>query len=328
MPQQERDSMKAIAYYRYGPPDVLEYVDLEKPVPGDDEVLIRVRAASINPYDWRMMEGEPFVVRLLFGLRKPRHPRSGVDVAGEVEAVGRNVTRFKPGDAVFGSCRGSFAEYVVAPERALATKPENLTFEQAGSVAVAAFTALQGLRRGKIQAGQKVLINGAAGGVGTFAVQIAKSHGAEVTGVCSTSKADMVHSIGADHVIDYTKDDYLNGSRRYDLIFDGVGNAVPRFRRALTANGICVGVGAPHERVFAFMLRAIGAALSSTFRKQKLVFAVAKSTPEDLAILRELMKSGKVTPVIDRCYDLKDVADAVRYQEKGHAAGKVVLTVA
>src|SRR5437899_2432834 len=297
--------MKAIVYYNYGSPDVLKYEEIERPTPADDEVLIRVRAASVNPYDWHFMRGTPYFVRIVAGLRKPKVTRLGVDVAGQVEAGGRNVTQFKPGDEVFGSCRGAFAEYACTSESALVTKPNNVTFEQAASVPVAAFTALQGLRdKGQIQPGQKVLINGAAGGVGTFAVQIAKWFGADVTGVCSTRNVDMVRSIGADRVIDYTREDFTKSGQRYDLLFDCIGNhSFSACRRVLNPKGIYIPVGGPSGRWKIGLARGIKRLVLSRFVSQNLVaFFLAKPSQGDLTIMHDLMKAGKVTPVIDKCY--------------------------
>jgi NADPH:quinone reductase-like Zn-dependent oxidoreductase len=322
--------MKAVVYHNYGSPDVLKCEEIEKPTAGDNEVLIKVRAASVNPLDWHFMRGTPYVVRIMAGLLKPKVTRLGVDVAGQVEAVGRNVTQFKPGDEVFGACRGAFAEYACTAESALVMKPDNVTFEQAASVQVAALTALQGLRdKGRIQAGQKVLINGAAGGVGTFAVQIAKSFGAEVTGVCSTRNVDMVRSIGADRVIDYTQEDFTKTGQRYDLILDCVGNhSLLTCRRFLTPKGIHVGVGGPSGPwMIGPLARAITGPVLSWFVSQKFLTFMAKSNKEDLTIMRELMATGKVTPVIDRRYKLSEVPEAVRYLEEGHARGKVIITV-
>ena len=322
--------MKAAVYTRYGSPDVVQIKDVEKPVPKDNEVLIEVRAASVNPLDWHFMRGTPYFVRILAGLRKPKITRLGVDVAGQVEAVGRNVTQFKPGDAVFGSCRGAFAEYVCTSESTLVMKPDNVTFEQAASAPVAAFTVLQGLRdKGQIQPGQKVLINGAAGGVGTFAVQIAKSFGADVTGVCSTRNVDMVRSIGADRVIDYTREDFTKSGQRYDLIFDSVGNhSLLACRRVLNPKGIYIAVGGPSGRwMIGPLARAIAAPVLSRFVSQKLFMVMAKPSQEDLAIMHELMETGKVTSVIDKRYRLSEVPEAIRYLEEGHARGKVVITL-
>jgi NADPH:quinone reductase-like Zn-dependent oxidoreductase len=322
--------MKTIVYRRYGSPDVLEYADVDKPTAGDDQVLIRVRAASVNPYDWHFMRGTPYFLRLMAGLVRPKVTRLGVDVAGQVEAVGGKVTRFKPGDGVFGACQGAFAEYVCARESALAMKPDNVTFEQAASAPIAALTALQGLRdKGRIQPGQKVLINGAAGGVGTFAVQIAKSFGAEVTGVCSTRNVDMVRSIGADHVVDYTREDFTRSSHQYDLILDCIGNhSFFACRRVLNPKGRLVAVGGPTGRWMIGTLAGLIAVLVlSRFVSQKLVAVMARGNSEDLTVLSDLMKARKVTPVIDKRYRLREVPEAVRYQEEGHARGKVVITV-
>ena len=324
--------MKAIVYYNYGSPDVLKCEEIEKPTAGDNEVLIRVRAASVNPVD-RLFRGRPYVVRIMTGLRKPKDTRLGVDVAGQVEAVGRNVSQFKPGDEVFGAGRGAFAEYACAFESKLAMKPNNVTFEQAASVPVAALTALQGLRdKGKIQPGQKVLINGAAGGVGTFAVQIAKSFGADVSGVCSTRNVDMVRSIGADRVIDYTKEDFTKSGQRYDLLFDCIGNhSFSERRRVLNPNGVCVlaGIGGAgqHPETWGRLAGNLKAALLSRFVSQTFVMFIAKLNKEDLNILRDLMQTGKVTPVIDKRYRLSEVPEAIRYLEEGHARGKVVITL-
>jgi NADPH:quinone reductase-like Zn-dependent oxidoreductase len=328
--------MKAAIYTRYGPPEVVQMADVEKPVPTDDEVLIRVRAAAVNPYDWHFMRGEPYAVRIAAGgLRKPKDSRLGADVAGEIEAAGKNITQFKLGDAVFGSCKGAFAEYACASESNLGMKPDNVTFEQAASVPIAAFTALQGLRRGgltkdgKIQPGQKVLINGAAGGVGTFAVQIAKSFGADVTGVCSTNNVEMVRSIGADQVVDYTQEDFTKSARRYDVILDCVGNhSFSESRRVMNPRGIYVGAGGTSDNwMIGPLSSALKALVLSWFVSQKQVMVLAKPSKEDLTIMGELMAIGKVTPVIDKCYSLREVAEAVRYLEAGHARGKVVITV-
>jgi len=319
--------MKAIVCRNYGSPDVLKYEEIEKPTAGDDEVLIKVRAASVNPRD-RLFRGTSYIVRILTGMRKPKDTRLGVDLAGQVEAVGRNVTEFKPGDEVFGSCRGAFAEYACTSESALVVKPENVTFEQAASVSVAARTALQGLRdKGHIQPGQKVLINGAAGGVGTFAVQIAKSFGADVTGVCSTRNVEMVRSIGADRVIDYTQENFTKLGQRYDIIFDCVGNhSLSACRRVLDPNGICVIAGGP-SKVWIVLTRAFKALVLSRFVSQKFVMFIARRSKEDLTIMHDLMAAGKVTPVIDKRYRLSEVPEAIRYLEEGHARGKVVITV-
>jgi len=321
--------MKAAIYTRYGPPDVLQIKDVEKPVPKDNEVLIRVRAASVNPLDWHFMRGTPYFLRMMTGLRKPKDKRLGVDVAGQVEAVGRNVTQLKPGDEVFGACRGAFAEYACTSESALVMKPYNVTFEQAASVPVAAFTALQGLRdKGHLQPGQKVLINGAAGGVGTFAVQIAKSFGADVTGVCSTRNVDMVRSIGADRVIDYTQEDFTQSGQRYDLIFDCVGNhSLSACRRVLNPKGTYIAVGGPGGWWLDPLARMLRTLVLSWFVSQKLVMFLAKPSKEDLTIIGQLMEAGKVAPVIDKRYSLSEVPEAIRYLEEGHARGKVVITL-
>ena len=301
--------------------------ETEKPVPGDEEVLIKVRAASVNPYDWHFMRGEPYPLRLMAGLRRPKNPRLGADVAGEVEAVGKNVARLKPGDAVFGTCRGSFAEYSCGPESRLAVKPINVTFEQAASVGIAAMTALQALRdKGRIQAGHKVLINGAAGGVGTFAVQIAKSFGAEVTGVCSTRNVEMVRSIGADHVVDYTREDFTKGGERYDIILDCVGSrSLPACRRVLSQKGIYVAAGGKAGRWMVGVLLSMITSRVMSFGSRKFVSLLANINKDDLALVGELIATGKVTPVIDRSYGLSEVPAAIGYLEEGHARGKVVI---
>jgi NADPH:quinone reductase-like Zn-dependent oxidoreductase len=322
--------MKAILYTKYGPPDVLQLTDAATPVPKDHQVLMRIRAASVNPLDWHYMRGTPYLVRTQGGWRKPKDLRLGVDVAGQVEAVGKDVTQFKPGDEVFGACKGAFAEYVCASQRLLALKPANVTFEQAAAVPVAAFTALQGLRdKGQIRPGQKVLINGAAGGVGTFAVQIAKVFGANVTGVCSTRNVEMVRSIGADHVIDYTREDFTRNGQRYDLIFDSVGNhSLSDCRRTLTPEGTLVLVGGPDEgNWLGPMTGMLKAVVLSRFVSQKLLPFLAHLSKEDLMIIRGLLEAGKVVPVIDRSYPLRDVPEAIRYLEEGHARGKVVITM-
>lgn len=323
--------MKAAIYTRYGSPDVVRIMDVEKPVPKDNEVLIKVRAASVNPLDWHFMRGMPYFLRIAAGLHKPKDKRLGADVAGEVEAVGKNVTQFNPGDEVFGVCRGAFAEYACAPESKLVVKPGNVTFEQAASAPVAAFTALQGLRdKGHIQPGHKVLINGAAGGVGTFTVQIAKSFGAQVTGVCSTRNLEMVRSIGADHVIDYTREDFTKSGQRYDLILDCVGNhSLFACGRVLNAKGTYIGAGGSTDRwMIGTFARAITMLMMSRVASQKLVMILANPNKGDLTIIGELMNAGTVRPVIDRRYGLAEVPDAIRYLEEGHARGKVVITLA
>jgi NADPH:quinone reductase-like Zn-dependent oxidoreductase len=322
--------MKGIVYRCYGSPDVLRYEDIPKPTAADHEVLVRVRAASVNPLDWHYLEGTPYMVRIDAGFGKPQNPRLGVDFAGTVEAVGRSVTRFKPGDEVFGGKFGAFAEYVaVGEDRALVLKPGNVTFEQAAAVPIAAVTALQALRKGQIRAGQKVLINGASGGVGTFAVQIAKSFGAEVTGVCSTRNVELVRSIGADHVVDYTKEDFTKGQQHYDLIVDIVGtHSVLEYKRVLNPNGSYVMIGSTTPgHWFAWLATPIQALMLSPFVSQKFGMMLTDLNKEDLATLGTLMQSGKVTPVIDRRYKLSEAPTALRYLEAGHARGKVVLTV-
>jgi NADPH:quinone reductase-like Zn-dependent oxidoreductase len=321
--------MKAIVRTNYGPAEVLRFEEIEKPTPADTEVLIKVRAASVNPYDWHFMRGTPRLIRLFIGLRSPKSPLLGADVAGEVEVVGRSVARFRAGDAVFGAGRGAFSEYACAPESRTALKPDHVSFEQAASVPIAGLTALQGLRDvAHVQPGQRVLINGAAGGVGTFAVQIAKSLGAEVTGVCSTRNVEMVRSIGADHVIDYTQADFTQSGRQYDTFFDCIGNrSLSECRRVLTPVGIYVGVGGGGPDVGSFTLLAgmIEKPVLSLFGKQKLLGLVARMNQPDLAILGEMMTYSKVKPVIDRRYKLSEVPDAIRYLETGHARGKVVI---
>ena len=299
--------MKAIVYTKYGPPDVLQLKEVEKPASKDDEVLIEVHAASVNAYDWHLLTADIFLVRLMGGgLLKPKNTIPGIDIAGRVETVGRNVKQFRPGDEVFGdisaSSNGGFAEYVSVPESALVLKPANLSFEEAAAVPMAAVTALQGLRdKGQIQPGQKVLINGASGGVGTFAVQIAKYFGAEVTAVCSTRNVDLAHSLGADHVIDYTKEDFTNRGELYDFIFNAVGKRKAKLlcKKALTPNGkhITVDDGSPKVHI------------------------------EDLILLKELVEAGKIKPVIDRCYPLEQMAEAHRYVDRGHKKGNIVITV-
>lgn len=315
--------MKAIVYRRYGSPDVLQCEEVEKPAIGDSQLLIQVCAAAVNPLDWHYLRGQPYIMRLQSGLLTPKDTRLGTDVAGMVEAVGRDVTEFKPGDAVFGVCGGAFAEYARVSKRALALKPANMSFVQAAAVPVAAFTALQGLRdHGNIQAGQQVLINGAAGGVGTFAVQIAKAFGAEVTGVCSTRNVELVRAISADRVIDYTQTNFTHSAQRYDLILDCIGNhALSACRRVLQPKGAYIIVGGP-------LVRGIQALALARLVSQKLVMFIAKPNTADLSFMHDLMAAGKVTPVIDRCYSLPEVAEAIRYLEKGHARGKVVITLA
>ena len=321
-------SMKAIVYRCYGSSDVLTYEDIEKPMPGDDEVLVKVHAASVNPLDWHYMRGSPYFIRLGSGVGAPKDIRLGVDFAGTVEAVGKDVEQFKLGDEVFGGANGAFSEYVtVRDSRALAMKPANITFEQAASVPIAAITALQALRdKGKIKTGHRVLINGASGGVGTFAVQIAKSFGAEVTGVCSTRNVEMVRSIGADHVFDYKKENYTESGKQYDLIIDNVGNhSLLANRRVLSPEGVLVIVGGAGGNWLGPLIRPIKALLLSPFVGQEFVLILAQLRQEDLAILGDLMQAGTVTPVIDRSYRLSEVPAAIAYSEEGHARGKIVV---
>jgi NADPH:quinone reductase-like Zn-dependent oxidoreductase len=325
--------MKAIVYCAYGSPDVLKFADVEKPVPTDNQVLIKVRAASLNALDAYMIR-DAWLNRLIFGLRKPRDTRLGRDVAGVVEAVGKNVTQFKPGDEVFGICRGALGEYACTFERALVMKPPNVSFEQAACLPLAGLTAVQGIREGKIQPGQKVLINGATGGVGTFAVQIAKSLGAEVTAVCSTRNVDLVRSIGADHVIDYTKEDFTRSDQRYDVIFDNVCNhSFTERRRVLTPKGICVlaGMGGAGVKEGQAIRRIAGNLFTarglSSFTDQKFAQYMTKMSKPDLIILGDLIQAGKLRPVIERTYKLNDAPEALRHLDGGHARGKVVITV-
>ena len=325
-----RGTMKAAVRDRYGSPDVVELRQIDRPVAGDGEVLVRVRAVSVNPADWYGLTG-PFIARMANGLRKPKSNRLGVDYAGTVEAVGRNVTQFRPGEEVFGARSGAFAEYVCAPEdRAVVPKPANVTFEQAAAVPIAALTALQGLRdKGQIQAGQRVLINGASGGVGTFAVQIAKSFGAEVTGVCSTRNVEIVRSLGADHVIDYTREDFTRSDERYNLLFDVAGSrSWSECKRVLDPHATLVIVGAPKgNRLIGPLGHIVKLRLASVPSSQKAVFFIAKFNKADMVVLRDLLEAGKVTPVIDRRYELSEIADAFRYLGEGHAQGKIVITV-
>jgi NADPH:quinone reductase-like Zn-dependent oxidoreductase len=326
-----KDTMKAIVRDTYGPPDVLELRDIDKPGIEDDEVLVRVRAAGVGRDVWHVMAGLPYPIRLAgYGLRAPNNPVIGSDVAGVVEAHGKNVTRFKPGDEVFGIGKGSFAEYVCAREDKLAPKPANLTFEQAAVVAISGSTALQGLRdHGKVRQGQEVLVIGASGGVGTFAVQLAKAFGAHITGVCSTKKVEMVRSIGADRVIDYTKEDFAKSEHRYDLILDIGGNSsLARLRHALNPKGTLVITGGETDgRWLGGTDRQVRAMLLSPFVGQKLGTFVNKENHEDMIALKELIEDGKVTPVIDRMYPLDKVPEAIRYLAEGHARGKVVISV-
>jgi len=322
---------KAIVQDKYGSADVLELRDIDKPGIGDHEVMVRVRAAGVNPADWAITGGLPYIARPVYGgLRKPKNRVRGTDVAGEVEAVGTSVTRFRPGDEVFGWCTRAFAEHASVSDAALELKPTNLTFEQAAAVPMAGFVALQAIRdHGNVQAGQKVLVNGASGGIGTFAVQIAKSLGAEVTGVCSTGNVDMVRSIGADRVIDYTREDFTRTGQRYDCILDNVGNrSLSDLRRALTPAGMLVPNGGGFDnRWFASAGRRIRAMVSFRFVSQTLGRFIMSPKPEDLVVLRELIEAGKVTPVIDRTYLLSETPQAIDHVGGGHARGKVVITM-
>ncbi len=326
--------MKAIVYLRYGSPDALELTEIEEPIVKDDDVLLEVRAASVNPADWHLLRGKPYIARLQLGLRKPKDKVLGCDVAGRVEAVGKNVTMFQPGDEVFGSPFmhgfGAFAKYISVPQDLLAPKPANLTFEQAASLPLAASTALQGLRdHGRIEPGQKVLIIGASGGVGTFALQIARSFDAEVTGVCSTSNVEMVRSLGAERVIDYTREDFIQDGRHYDLIFQLAGTRSPwECRRALTPGGTLVQISGDSDgHWIGPMDRIVKALVLSPFVSQKMSSFTVKPNKEDLQTLKQLTEAGDLTPVIDRTYPLAEVPEAIRYLEGGHAPGKVAVTI-
>lgn len=323
--------MKAIIYETYGSADVLQLKDMEKPSPQPNEVLVRVVASSANPLDWRMMRATPFLARLDNGLFKPKETRLGADLAGRVEAVGSAVTQFQPGDEVFGdnfgSGLGAFAEYVSVSEDRIVLKPSRVSFKDAAAVPLAAMTALQGLQLGQIQPGQKVLVNGASGGVGSFAVQIAKALGAEVTGVCSTRNVELVRSIGADHVIDYTQEAFTENGQQYDMIFCAVGNhSIAEYKRALTAEGLCVIVGFT-SLVGMFKHLIFGSLKPKAGAKRVGIMGTVKSNKKDLETLRSLLEAGKLTPVIDRCYPLNETADAMRYLETGRARGKVVISV-
>lgn len=319
--------MKAIVQDSYGLPDVLELRDVDKPLVKDDELLVRVQAAAVNIGDWHLLRGVPYVMRLGFGLRRPRRAIPGMDIAGSVEAIGSNVTRFRPGDEVFGWCKGAFADYACAPESNLLPKPSSLAFEQAATVGDSAFTALAAVRdQGKVQPGQRVLINGASGGVGTFAVQIAKSFGANVTGVCSTRNVDLVRSLGADQVVDYTREDFTETEQRYDVMLDMVGNrSLSDCRRALTPRGTYVVVGVSDMGRWLGLGRQAKAVLLAPFVRQRIRVFVVKHNRDDLAVLKDLVEAGKVKPVIDRCYTLSEVPEALRHQGEGHARGKIVI---
>jgi NADPH:quinone reductase-like Zn-dependent oxidoreductase len=323
--------MKAIVYRCYGSTDVLKLENIPKPVPAEDRVLVKVHAASVNPLDWHYMQGKPYIVRSSSGLGAPKSILMGADFAGTIEAVGKNVKRFKPGDEVFGDRDGAFGEYVSVRENGgIALKPTNMSMEQAAAVPIAGVTALQALRdKGMVRAGQKVLINGASGGVGTFAVQIAKSYGADVTGVCSTKNVEMVQSIGADHVIDYTRADFTTGAVRYDLIIDNVGNhSLGELRRVLSPKGALVVVGGPSDNAWLGPIAGlVKMSVVSLFVSQKQTFMLANANKDDLEVLRDLMQNGKLTPVIDRRYKLSETPAAIAYLEQGHARGKVVIDV-
>jgi NADPH:quinone reductase-like Zn-dependent oxidoreductase len=322
--------MKAIIRDAYGSVDVLRLADIDKPVAGQADVLMRVHAAGVDQGVWHLMTGMPYAMRLAgFGIRAPKNPLLGYDVAGRVETVGAQVTEFRPGQEVFGTCRGSFAEYAVTRPDRLVPKPDSVGFEQAAALPISGLAALQAVReRGGVRTGQRVLIIGASGGVGTFAVQIAKADGAEVTGVCSASKAELVRSIGADHVIDYAQEDFADGRRRYDLILDIAGKrTLSELRRALTPRGTLVIVGGEDAGNWIGMSRQLGAAALSPFVRQKLGFFISKERRRDLEELRTLLEAGTITPVVDRTFSLEEVPDAIRYLRKGHARGKVVITV-
>jgi NADPH:quinone reductase-like Zn-dependent oxidoreductase len=324
------DSVTAVIYRCYGPPDVLRLEEIQKPVPEDDEVLVRIRSAGVNPLDWHYMRGAPYVMRLMSGLGAPEEPRLGVDFAGTVEAVGRNASRFTPGDEVFGSRTGAFGEYVtVNVNRAIVPKPASITFEQAAGVGIAGVTALQALRdKGQLKPGQKVLINGASGGVGTFAVQIAKAMGAEVTAVCSTRNVEMVQAIGADYVFDYTRENYTESGERYDLIVDMVGNHPLRANtRVLKPEGRLVIVGGPKGDWLAPLIPPVKAMVYAPFVDQEIHTLLAELRQEDLTVLSDLMAAGKVVPIVDRSFALAEIREAIEYSESGRARGKIIIDV-
>jgi NADPH:quinone reductase-like Zn-dependent oxidoreductase len=322
-----KNAMKAIRYSEYGGPEVLQLEEVAKPAPKDDQVLVRVRAAALNPYDMHFLHGTPYFMRLSAWLRRPKFTGIGVDFSGVVESVGRNVTGFKPGDAVFGGHQGALAEYLAIAEQRLVKKPDNVSFEQAGAVNIAAKTALQALRdAGKLRPGQKVLINGASGGVGTFAVQIAKHLGGEVTGVSSGRNAELLHSLGADHTIDYTQQDYTRGGTRYDLVIDNIGeHSLSANRRVLKPDGRYVMVGAPKGKWIKPMDRVIAAMMYSKFVHQEMGMMIARAGKDDLALLADWMAKGKVTTVIHKVYKLSEAAEAMRHLETGRARGKIVI---
>jgi NADPH:quinone reductase-like Zn-dependent oxidoreductase len=325
----EPDTMKAIVRDAYGSAEVLRLAEIDKPVAGEGEVLVRVRAAGLDQGVWHLMTGTPYAMRLAgFGIRAPKNPLLGYDVAGRVEAVGAQVTEFRPGQELFGTCRGSFAEYAVARADRLLPKPDNVSFEQAAAVPISGFAALQAVRHGGVRPGERVLIIGAGGGVGTFAVQIAKGDGAEVTGVCSTAKVGLVRSIGADHVIDYTREDFADGRSQYDVILDIAGNrSLSQLRRALAPRGTLVIVGAEDAGNWLGIRRQLRAAALSPFVRQKLGFFISKERREDLEELRKLLEAGTIRPVVDRTFPLDLVPEAIRYLRDGRAQGKIVITV-
>jgi NADPH:quinone reductase-like Zn-dependent oxidoreductase len=325
-----RHSVKAIIRDAYGSTKVLRLADIDKPIPGEADVLVRVHAAGVDQGVWHLMTGTPYAMRLAgFGIRAPKNPRLGYDIAGRVEAVGAQVTEFRPGQEVFGTCRGSFAEYAVARPDRLSSKPDNLSFEQAAVVPISGFAALQAVREhGRVRPGQQVLIIGAGGGVGSFAVQIAKADGAEVTGVCSASKTELVRSIGADRVIDYTREDFADGRKRYDVILDIAGNrSLSELRRALTPRGTLVIVGAEDAGNWLGIRRQLRAAALSPFVRQKLGFFISKERRQDLEELRTLLEAGTIRPVVDRTFPLEEVPAAIGYLRGGHARGKIVVTI-
>lgn len=316
--------MKAVQFSKYGSPDILEYVDIEKPIPNDDQVLVKVHAVSVNPLDWHIMRGQPYLVRMSMGWRKPKTPTVlGADIAGHVEAVGANVTEFKVGDEVFGGTgTNGFAEYIVLKEKVLAHKPANNTFEEASSIPTVALTTLQGLRAGNLQSGQKILINGASGGIGTIAIQMAKAMGAEVTGVCSGRNIDLICSLGTDHAIDYTKQDYTKIGQHYDMVLDTVGTrSIWARRRILKSNGVCVSVG------FGGIPNMIITQLLGKRGDKKVFSILANRAKDDLVIIKDMIEAGKVKPVIDRFYSFNQIPEAIRYLETGRARGKVVIKI-
>ena len=323
--------MQAAVYHRYGPPECLELAEIEKPIPADDQVVVRVCSASVNPYDWHFLYGTPLFIRLFTGLLHPKSPRLGADVSGQVESISSRVTRFKPGDLVFGTCQGAFAQFACAPEKNLALKPECLTFEQAASLPIAGVTALQALRdSARLQPGQSILINGAAGGVGTFAVQIARHMGAVVTGVCSTRNVGFVQSIGAHSAIDYTREDFTHSGFHYDAILDLVGNhSLSDLRRALLPRGVLVpcGGGGPDRSSVALLTSLLGQAICAPFISQRIAGILARINPDDLDYLAGVVEAGYVKPVFDREFPLRETAAAIRYLEQGHARGKVMISV-